>query len=284
MKIAVIQVPYDSGHFNQRMGRGPLHLTEQGLVSWLQSDGHEVRLIEIRLPDTFAAEIGAAITIRSLVRDAVASCLHNGYFPITLAGNCNYSAFGAMAALPPRETGILWFDAHGDFNTPETSASGFFDGMCLSLLTGNGWPAVRHGISDYQDVPEGNVLLIGAHDLDAEERVILDKSNVTRIEAADLSEESRETIAASVLQPLGTSVSQIYLHIDLDVLDDSVFKANHFACVGGLQLEDLLETIAAAKATFNIAAVGLTAYDPSCDSHQRAEQVFRTILKTVAKA
>ena len=60
MQLSLIQIPYDSGQFNKRMGCGPIHLIEQGLVNWLKSKGHEVQLNEVRLPEEFLSETGAA--------------------------------------------------------------------------------------------------------------------------------------------------------------------------------------------------------------------------------
>jgi arginase len=61
---------------------------------------------------------------------------------LILSGNCGPAALSAVGTLNPQTTGVVWFDAHGDFNTPNTSASGFLDGMSLAVLTRRCWPAL----------------------------------------------------------------------------------------------------------------------------------------------
>ncbi|NIR73199.1 hypothetical protein GWO43_07880 [candidate division KSB1 bacterium] len=120
MKLSILQVPYDSGRFDQRMGSGPLLLTDLGLVNWLKTEGYDVQLTEVRLPDEFMSEVGASKYIHCQIKRIAEVNLREGYLPLILAGNCNYAAFGTLAALQNLKTGIIWLDAHGDFNTPET--------------------------------------------------------------------------------------------------------------------------------------------------------------------
>jgi arginase len=279
MKISIIQIPYDSGQFNQRMGRGPLHLTNQGIVNSLKSDGHDTQLFEVRLPKEFMFEVGAVKYIQERVKEIFKENSAEGCFPLILAGNCNYASFGTMSALKAN-TGVTWFDAHGDFNTPETSASGFFDGMALSVLTGNSWHALQKSMGDFRPVPEENVFLIGARDLDAEETLLLKKSKITLINAEDIRNKPPEKII-NLFQPLAEKVEQVYVHIDLDVIDNSEFKANHFAVPNGLVLDELLDTISAIKKTFKIAAVSFTAYDPNYDQPAKANHIVKSILSNL---
>ena len=211
MNLSLIQIPYDSGQFNKRMGCGPIHLIEDGLMNWLKSKGHEVQLNEVRLPEEFLSETGAVKNIQSQAKQIIEANIKEGFFPIILAGNCNYAAFGTMSALPQNKTGVLWFDAHGDFNSPETSSSGFFDGMALNVLTGNSWNAFSESMNGFKIVDEENVILIGARDLDKEEEILLNKSKIKRINTEDIRNNSIENIAEKFFQPLSKKVEQVYL-------------------------------------------------------------------------
>ncbi len=104
--------------------------------------------------------------------------LKKAFFPIILAGNCNYAAFGTMSALPQNKTGVLWFDAHGDFNSRRNFIFRFFDGMALNVLTGNSWNAFSESMNGFKIIDEENVILIGARDLDKEEEILLNKSKI----------------------------------------------------------------------------------------------------------
>ena len=132
--------------------------------------------------------------IQSQVKQIVETNIKEGFFPILLAGNCNYAAFGTMSALQQNKTGVLWFDAHGDFNSPETSSSGFFDGMALNVLTGNSWKALSESMNGFKFIDEENVILIGARDLDKEEEILLNKSKIIRINTEDIRKNSIEKL------------------------------------------------------------------------------------------
>jgi arginase len=282
MRLSVIQVPYDSGQFNMRMGCGPLHLTNEGLVNWFKSEGHIVQFNEVRLPNQFMPEVAASIYIEEQVKHIVEENIRDGALPLVLAGNCNYAAFGITAAIHKNNTGIFWFDAHGDFNTPETSISGFFDGMALSILTGNSWPGLRKSMKGFNPIPEEQVILIGVHDLDAEEEMLLKNSKIKRMDTQGIRNKLAETINP-IFQHLLKNVESIYIHIDLDVLDKSEFKANQFAAPGGLRLNELITIISEIKRTFKIAAAALTAFDPAYDHELRANDIVRTIITHLTK-
>ena len=97
MKITLIQSPYDSGRYNVRMGRGPLHLVQSGALDWLRGAGYGAGHTSIRLPEGFATEVGSAVEIQHQVAAAAASARQEGRLPILLAGNCNeYSSQGGL--------------------------------------------------------------------------------------------------------------------------------------------------------------------------------------------
>lgn len=153
-KIILVALPYDSGRFDERMGRGPLHLLESGLAEDLRAQQHDVEVVTIRLAEGFQAEGAALPALQKLAAGAVRESLARDRRPIILSGNCGPAALSAACALGPRTTGVIWFDAHADFNTPETSASGFLDGMSLSILTGHCWPALAERFDGFEPIPE----------------------------------------------------------------------------------------------------------------------------------
>src|SRR5688500_16017886 len=141
MKIFILAVPYDSGHYNIRLGAGPLML-QKGLARDLNNRMHEVREAEVSLDVPFPTEIATGFEVARRVAAYICESKEHKEFPMVFAGNCNAAALGILSGLRDEE-GIFWFDAHGDFNTPETSSSGFLDGMALSMVTGSCWTADR---------------------------------------------------------------------------------------------------------------------------------------------
>jgi arginase len=282
MQTTIIQVPYDSGHYGKRMGRGPLHLVESGIFDRLEAKGHDVQITPIRLDEDFTTEVGSAAELHKLVAQSVRSAPAEGRLPLILSGNCN-TAIGTLAGIGADKSGVLWFDAHGDFNTPETSRSGFFDGMALCTLTGRCWRRLASGVPGFSPVAEHNVALIGARDLDPEEKRLLKDSEITCVGAGAIRQNGGKTHLEPFLDELHSRVSQVYLHIDLDVLDPAEARVNQFSAPGGLSAAEVIRIIEAAGRRFEIAAAALTAYDPEYDHENRALEAAERIINAIVR-
>src|SRR5215203_5055515 len=228
-RIVLIAVPYDSGYRDRRMGAGPAAIINAGLEATLRHAGHSVDTVWIDLPEEiFPAENAAAFAIDRLVALAVRNAVDSGAFPMILSGNCN-TALGTLSGLGIKDIGIMWFDAHGDFNTPDTTPTGFFDGMALAMAVGLCWKEGTAGIPGFHQVDASRVIHLGARDFDPGESRLLRDSDV---EVLDV---SRVRDGISPLLALRRDVTrEVYLHIDLDVLDPSEGTANGYATEGGL--------------------------------------------------
>lgn len=262
--IHVLAVPYDSAHRTRRMGAGPGHLIALGLLDRLRERGDDVELHELAPSDgAWVAEIGTAFDLdRQLAREVTAARTA-GDFPLVLAGNC-ITSVGTVAGLGAGTTGVIWFDAHGDFNTPETTVGGFLDGMALSTVVGRCWTPLSAGVPGFAPVAEENVLLVGARDLDPAEAELLAASGINHVRA-----EQASVRLERELEALGRRVDQLYVHVDLDVLDASEGRANAYASRGGLSRTGLLGAIESAARHSRVAAGAITAYDPSYDAEGR---------------
>lgn len=275
-KVTLVALPYDSGRFDERMGRGPLHLLKRGLAEDLRAQQHEVEVVTIRLSEGFQAEGATLVELQTLATGAIRESLAGNRRAIILSGNCGPAALSAVAALGPRKTGVIWFDAHADFNTPETSPSGFLDGMALSILTGHCWPALAERFDGFAPVPEKNVVLIGARDLDPREADNLSASAIAHLAPARLD------LLEKALDELLERVTHLYIHVDVDVLDESEGRANSYACAGGLSAEDLLSALEFIRSRCEISAGGLTAYDPRCDRKKSVRAVINNAARILA--
>ncbi|HYR12401.1 MAG TPA: arginase family protein, partial [Longimicrobium sp.] len=252
----LIAVPYDSGIRGWRMGGGPDRLLSVGLEDALRAAGHTVSTEHVELPaGTTATEIAATFALAAQLADRVRAARADGALPIVLAGNCA-SAIGTLSGLDEAAPAILWLDAHADLNTPETSRSGFLDGMALAIATGRCWTSLAASVPGFRPIPDANVCLIGARDLDPAEAGLLRASAIPDLSAADFPSRLPAT-----LDTLRTRAETVYLHIDLDVLDPSAGRANSFATPGGLLLPQVLELIDTIRGRLQIGAVALTAYD-----------------------
>jgi arginase len=280
MRVALIEVPYDSGRERERMGAGPPHLAA-ALATALRAGGHDVAIAPVRLPTGFFAEVAAVQALVPRVRAAVGAARDADRLPVVLAGNCGVAALGVTGALV--EPGVLWLDAHGDFNTPEISPSGFFDGTSLAALVGRCWRAAMGRIAGFRPLAEERVVLAGARDLDEEERALLVASRVRRVDADALRGDA-SPIAAALGEVAATGARSFYLHVDLDVLDPEELRANLYAAPGGLRLADLLAAVAAAARVLPVGALALTAYDPASDEAQRGGPIATRVVEAVLAA
>jgi len=244
----LIQVPYHLGREGVVLGAGPEPLA--------QAIGGESIVVERREPLT--NEIAATFDVIRQVRAAVRETLEAGRFPLVLAGNC-HSAVGTVAALE-EDIGIVWFDAHADFHTPDSTTTGFFDGMPLALIVGEGWAQLRGTVEGLRRIPEERILLVGARDLEPTEEERLSASKIVRADASSLE---------SGLDQLAERVDTVYVHVDLDVLDPSEGKANDWAVDGGLTEQELTAGLAGILTRFEVPAAAFTAYDPAADPEGR---------------
>jgi arginase len=194
-----------------------------------------------------------------------------------LAGNCN-TAVGTLAGLGADSTGVAWFDAHGDFNTPETTSSGFLDGTAVAIITGRCWRQLAATVPGFTPIADDRVCLIGTRDLDSLESALLEQSSVDVIEPKHL----RSTLPRS-LKSIRNHVENMYVHLDLDVLDSAVAPANSYALAGGLTLEDLDHALAQIAGEFRITGLTLSAYDPAVDTNGYAAQAAIRLISTAAR-
>jgi arginase len=260
MDVDLIVVPYEAGRRGVGMGAGPEQLIRGGLAEHLDRAGHDVRLVPVLAPEPAnGREIAAAFALMVQVSRAVAAARVHGRLPLILSGNCGVAAVGAVAGL--REgTAVVWFDAHGDLNTPETTDSGFFDGMALSIALGRCWRGMAARVPGFQPLSPRNVALVGARDLDRGERELLEEGEVRTIAAGEL-----RALFPGFLESVKGHASAAYVHVDLDVLDPSVGRANAYAAPGGLSVEEVVWTIRQATSAVPLGALALTSYDPAFD-------------------
>lgn len=276
MKIHAVEAPYDSGRFKERMGLGPSSLLKAGLVSRLRFLGHEVVINRIHVVDEFACEIKMAFAVANRVSLAVSKVRPQGVLPVVLSGNCN-TAVGTIAGLDPARTGVLWFDAHGEFHTPETTQSGFLDGMGLAIATGQCWRRLAESIHNFSRVPPKNIILTGIRDVDPEEQELLDKCGVQQIPAPEIRERGISALLGPALQSLRRRVDSIYVHFDLDVFDSSILNWNEWATPGGLAFGDMEGALELLAGGPPIAALGFASFNPQIDSDRSYEAARRLL-------
>ncbi len=233
---------------SKRLGREARTIGEPGLAA------------PTRYDDDLRDHRGCLLEAGGQVEDA----LGGANVPVLLAAECSIAltTLPAVAAKRP-DAKVLWLDAHGDFNTPDTTPSGYLGGMALAGATGR-WDA---GLADAAMPPE-RVVLAGVRDLDEPEREALEGGSVTVIGASPV-----ETLVAVKNALDGAPV---YVHLDLDVLDPEDFPAQ-FPAPGGLGPEKLYDLLEAVTDTSEVIGFEVTAFAASEDELERAVEASTAV-------
>jgi arginase len=204
----------------------------------------------------FPVPDGAAETVRpslpagpvpgrmALLHQAVAAAVARAGRPLLLSGDCP-AALGAVAGLQRRhrDLAVVWLDAHGDFNTPAITVSGYLGGMALAMLTGR-TPEFSDALG-LRPVADAGIVLAGARDLDPAERDALAASEVRRVPADPAA-------ITSALDGLGRT--PVYLHLDVDVVDSAQLPGLRFPAGPGPALTQIEECLSAVRAAANVTA------------------------------
>jgi arginase len=270
VRVELIVVPFDSGLRDRRTGRGPDRLLELGLGERLQALGAEVRVRRVEAPPgTYPTEIRMAHELQRAVSAAVSDALGKESFPLVLSGNCNV-AVGVVAGIRSAlgaSPAVCWFDAHADFNTPESTIGGFLDGMSVAMVAGRCWRELTAQVPGYAPIPETQILMIGTRDVDPLELELL-KASAIRVVASPA--DIRADVDAVVTS---ARTKDSYVHLDLDSIDTSEGNANIFAVAGGLTRSTLFDSVKTIGAHSKIRAATISAYDPECDADGRIARI-----------
>lgn len=281
MRTQIIQVPYDSGCKDYRMGRGPGQIL-RNLKAEKNFPGDGLEADEVEVQDSFPLEVGTSFAVARQLAAKVCEVAGRGDLALVLAGNC-ISCIGTLAGMGDPLPAIIWLDAHGDFNTPETTVSGFLDGMALATAVGRCWGKLAATIPGFRAVPETQTVLLGARDFDVHERALLDSSAVSLIDAQCIRKHGVRAALEPLLSKIQADTCRAYLHIDLDVLDPAEARVNHFAPTGGLTLTELLGIVSLVRDCFALAATAITAYDPEYDEGEKAVRAAVSVIREVSK-
>jgi arginase len=254
MKPIYLFVPYKMGNFDPARAALTRH-------TW--------RLITPPLPEGQPTErmgvLGRAIA------DEVAAIRAAGPLPVVLAGDCTAS-IGVLAALQRElsELTLVWYDAHGDFNTHETTPSGFIGGMPLAMLCGRGEQTIITG-AGAKVLPEAQVILTDARDLDPGEKEAVAAAAVTHLpDVADL-------------LSINLAESPIYIHFDSDVLRLEDLAAVNYPAQGGASLETIEASLARLAQTGRVVAVSITLWAPEKDDEGQAEEVVMGLIERLVE-
>lgn len=271
-QLQLIGVPYDLHYHGVRMGATPAALLPRLVSLPLPWAADPVLVAVAHLPDdeeVALAQLAAALAV------AVRSARNRQALPVVIGGDC-LVALGVVGGLDGAATGVVWIDAHGDFNTPATSPSGYRGGMPLAALAGHCLPEVTLAAELAAPIATDRIALLGVRDLDVLERAALDTNAVAWRSTVQLRTAPEEIDA--LLGHLGTQ-GPVYLHLDLDVLDPSLVPGVVYPAPDGLVLAELEQLLRAIWTRCDIAAISITALNVTAGDPQPALDTAVTVAQ-----
>ncbi|MFQ6053056.1 MAG: arginase family protein, partial [Candidatus Bathyarchaeia archaeon] len=254
IRIGISKLLHTGSWAGPELSEGPEIMERGGLGELLESMGCRVAESETaRLTPEEEQHYGAWHRLGLASRhlgEIVAGQIRRGLFPIGLLSNCS-GLMGMLAGLQRSgdswrqlRVGLVWCDAHGDFNTPETTSSGMLGGMPVAVSTGLCLARLRMECGLDPPLPTRYVTMVGVRDLDPLERELLDRSDVEQI-----SVDAVRRLSLSIdleMERLAALTDLIYVHVDLDVLDPSEVPGHSLTVEDGptsRELADALEMI-----------------------------------------
>ena len=231
MKISLIGVPMDLGADRSGVDMGPSAIRYAGIAEKLGALGHQVRIlpeVPVPHPDThtpgdsklkYLEQIVAATNeLAKRVEKVVAS----GALPVVLGGDNSISLGSIAGVAKAREPiGVLWLDAHGDFNTADTSPSGNIHGQILAALAGYGDERLVNAGGEGAKVAPEHIVIVGARNLDPGERALLHEAGVNVRTIADIDRRGMSDVAQEALALATAETNGVYVMLDMDVMDPS---------------------------------------------------------------
>jgi arginase len=279
---SLVQVPYMCGDGAHPASAGPRRSVEAAReLLAARGAAFQTTIVEAVGEREGPAEPAAASwrvndRLASAVRQAIAS----RRLPIVLAGSCD-AALGVLAGFEHSRCGVVWLDAHGDFNTPESSVSGFFPGMTLATVVGHCHRDRWAQIGSVSPVAEDATALIGVRDLspDAER----ERLEASAVETVGWRDGLPERDALEALDDLAQRVDEVYLHVDLDAFDPDVAPGVVDDPVpGGLSVGDGEAIVRAVLQRFEVRAGTLAAYLPAHDGDGRTLDLQVRLIELLA--
>ena len=269
-------MPYHAGDQRPASSAGPKRLIDAGAVGVLNRRGHSVIVRGIDRGGPFRDTASSAAAVNKALAEVVAHAHSAGRMPLIVTGSCD-SCLGVLAGFDHRGCGAIWIDAHADFNTPESTATGFFPGMSLAIATGHCYRAYWSQIGDNAPLAEEAIAMFGVRDLSPDvERERLESSAISVVGWHDGKPDSAIDAA---LDRVAGHARDVYLHIDFDgfapniapgVVDEPV--------VGGLALADARLIVQGTCGRFRVRAITLATYTPAND---KADATLRLALELV---
>lgn len=287
-KIRIIGVPMDLGQNHRGVDMGPSAVRYANLSQSLKALGHTcLDSGDIAIPGHYALSDTSIKGRLPLIERACASAyeygrtaIEAGEIPIFLGGD-HSASIGTVGGVSHRcEVGLIWIDAHGDFNTPETSYSQNVHGMALATLLGHGVQKLVDVGRPGPKVKPANTVMIGIRDLDPEEKILIKKSGATVFTMRDVDEMGIRAVLTQTLKIL-ENVAKIHISLDLDVMDPLDAPGVGTPSQGGLTYREGQLTMEILSDARKLHSVDIMEINPILDIQNRTAQMAVNLVSSL---
>ena len=284
-KIALLGAPTSAAAMSAGHEGAPAALRSAGLVDRLRTAGYEVSDLGDDPPQLYkpddesprARNLPRVIAALEALKPRVEQAVKSTALPIILSGDCSVAlATVAGARRYFRNVSMIYMDRDADLNTPATTPSGCVDGMVVSHLTGTGAAEMVRFWGEPPLVREPDLALFGVARLDPAEEQLLTKSPLRCFHAADVQRLGAAAAAQSAVERIHANGYEFILHFDVDVIAD--FQATNYPGSGGLTLDEVRQALEVFVTQKHLAAIEVTAYNPTKDADANAAKVIVELL------
>lgn len=284
MDLYIVSVPYRYDEPRQGLGAGPDALLGTGLAKAISTQRVAVRgTLTANLPAEAREEGRTAVNIGTLgssTASLVRQALDDGCPALVLTGD-DTAAVGVvsgvqMAKGADARIGVIWLDAHADFNTPETSYSGILAGMSLSIIAGLSGPNWRRAAQMAAPVPTSRILVAGVRELDEKEEALVRATDVRMLTTKEV--QSGDELARAVSR-LSDDCDAIVLHLDIDLLDPHLVPSSTTPSENGLSLEAAAAATRIALGSGKVVAWTICNVNPG--GGRRGERTIQSTIRLI---
>lgn len=297
--VRIVGVPLDLGASRRGTDMGPSALRIAGLGAALRRLGYKVAreediaapAMETRSTENREARFKSEILeVCTNLSNKVKSILEANEFPLIIGGDHSI-AMGTVAGVSSyfrdqnKKIGLIWFDAHGDMNTPGTSPSGNIHGMPLSHLLGQGDEDLKNIAGFHPKVDQENVVLIGIRDLDAGERRIIKESGIHTFTMREIDEQGMAAVAAQTLEIVNDGTAGFHISFDVDGCDPTVIPGSGTLVPGGVSFREAHLLLEYCADDGNLLSMEVVELNPFLDEHNvSAKRTLQLILSAMGKS
>ncbi len=294
-QVTLIYVPVFIGGRHRGAGMGPAALKVAELRKHIEKLDYTVAA-EIDIPEPpsacwFDTDVKGARCVPEIsqlsieVAGAVESAMKAGTIPITIGGDHSL-AIGSITGVSRyyrernEEFGLVWFDAHGDINTPDTSASANLHGMPLAISLGKGEAGLTH-LGGFAPKVDGNrTVLIGLRDVDPPEKDLIRELKIHSFTMRDIDQLGMGMLSQLVLELVGSDIAGIHLSFDIDVMDPEIAPGVTTMAPGGMSFREAQLALTLLAETGLVRSIDFVELNPARDIRNRTAKLTVDLIKT----